>query len=656
MIWVVLALWWAVYPAIPEFVGAHWLVHMGAVGLAGLCVAPRLWRASRLRLSWPAVAALLAMASLLVSMHIQGDRFPLADRWWAGLTGLAHGLFFLLALSLVPPGDDTGDVGAAPEEDAGTRTVRQALLVIFLGLLVAQLAVVVRSEQDVARVAGGFRNPNVFGALVFATGLAVAAFGRWKPWGLVALAVLVLLVILTRSRGAAAAGSAVLLIFVARRHWTWVLGLSALMVAGLVFIPNPLWERVLQIENDHQFSRTYIWQAALENIVEHPLGIGPGMNRLVFPEDAFQVERPWLLHQRHTVGLTHNVLLTLTLEWGWLAGAAGLGLAAWTLRRLLRRHPPDALAQGATLGALVLFLELQIDGLEQNPVVFAIFLFLAAVVMRRRGGQPSGPAVSGRVVAVLLVLASVFLLSQVGVRGHTFKTAREAQATWKAFLLRQADEADVREALRVAEEAAPRDATLSLARFQFERELLVRAVRRGEPQELIAEFSARMWAAMARARTLDPADSELPREEVEVALWELNNAGIGEPARRRYLQAVRDVLVLDPLDVRTLRQLAREEAGLKRYDRMEQVFARLFSLEPDDALSWVILGRFRILQGNMEGGLYAYVRAREAVFNARIKAGYDNPRSKAYYEDVLSKVDLKAISSRIAELRRELFL
>lgn len=656
MTWLLLALWWVVLPAVPEWVWLHWLVHLVVVSVLALLTARQVWAMRQVRLSVPVVATLAASASLLVAMHVSPDRFPTTERWWEGMTGLGHALFFLVALVMVPL--STAD-GGDETDDEVSRRFRALLSVLLVGVLVAQVAVVLRFDLDAARIAGGLGNPNTLGALVAAFALALAGFGRWKPSVLLLLSALVVLVVLTRSRGAAASGALVLLAFTARRNWRWVVGLGALLGVALVTIPNPLWERMAQLETEHYYSRPFLWHAALQNIAEHPLGIGPAMNRYVFPLQAFDPVLPWLLHQRHAVGLTHNVFLTLTLEWGWLAGAAGLGLALWTLRRIWPRLPPDPLRQGATLGALVLFCELQIDGLEQNAVVFSMFLLFTAIAIRRAAGAGRGPVVPGRVAAVLLVAAGLGLVSQAVVRTGRVAALHDVQVAWRGYQAGQVEEADVRAALDRAEGRAAAEEVLSEVRFQFETRVFLRALRSGAgpgPGERdLALLEDNAWTAARQARERNPADPGLAKAIADFAYRVVTEANGDDEDRARYFEAMRRLLAVDPLDVTARRQLAREYASDQQLELMEATFDELFDIEPDDAASWVLRGRYRMLDGDLEGALYAYVRAQEAVFNCRVKAAVPAPRSREYFVEVLRLVDLNAVRRRIAELRRELY-
>jgi len=655
MTWLLLALWWVVLPAIPGFAWLHWIVHLVATSLLALLMAGRLWRVPRVHLSVPVVATIAAVVSLFIAMHVAPERFPMNERWWEGMRGLGYALFFVAALIMVPLRTADSEEGAVSAEDARSRGFRIGLSVLLAGVLLAQLTVVIALDLDEDRISGGLGNPNTLGALIASLGLALAAFARWPRKALVGLALLALMIVLTRSRGAAASGALVLLIYTARRNWRWVLGLGAALGLALVFVPNPLWERVVQLETDHYFSRPFLWKAALQNVMENPLGIGPAMNRYVFPLSAFDPALPWLVHQRHAVGLTHNVFLTLTLEWGWLAGAAGIGLALWTLAHILPRRPVDPLRQGATLGALVMFCELQVDGLEQNSVAFSIFLLFVAIVIRRSIGVGRGPVFSGRLAAAALAVAAFWLLTQATVRTSRVEHLQSARDAWQAYQTGEGSENDVRLALSSAEEIASVEELLADIQFQLELQVYLDSLKQRLDEKDLRAFEERVWVAAESARFLNPADPVLARAITNFAYRVFARASAGEEARTRYFSSMRRLLELDPLDVTSRRKLARAFANEGKYELMEAAFEDLFAIEPDDAAAWALRGRYRVLQGDTEGALYAYVRAQEAVFNCRVKASVDAPRSRLYYEGVLRQVDLPTIRRRILELRREAY-
>ncbi len=678
MMWALLAAWWVLVPALPELAWVQWFAHLAVVGALALSIGPRLWRAEGALSRVPLVATAVALLSLSVAMHAAPDRFPVMERWWAGMTGVAHGLFFLCVLAATP----------GPHDVERSRSFSRGLCFVLLAVLAAQVLTIVRVDlpQEAGRLAGGLGNPNMLGAFVAAAGLALAALGRWRPRWMLLLGGVVTVVLMTRSRGAAAALAAAVFVFLLRRNWRWVLGLGVVLGVGLVTIPNPLWERVMQLEAAHTFSRPFLWRAAWANILENPWGIGPGMNRYLFPLRAFDPEFPWLVHQRHAVGLTHNVFLTLALEWGWLAGLAGVSLALSVGRKLWRGGAADPLRQGATLGALVLFFELQIDGLEQNAVAFSLFLAFVAMALRRcvasaagrgdrRGeGGPiagrQGAGGRGRWVAAAVVILGLGLLFQDARRVARVAAIREAQAVFEAYVAGELQEAEMRVALEAAGEAAPGSENLAVASFEFEALALRRATSMKEEAASLESRAAQAWAAADRAREIQPADAELFRSVADFAYRRLapvertgERPGSVLPAvssrqaaQERYTDSLGRLLRLDPFDVGALRQLAQEYGRSGQYEPMEATFERLFAIEPDDAAAWALRGRFRVLADRPEQALYAYVRAQESVFNCRLKVSVGAPRSQLYYAAVLKQAQLAVIRRRIAELRRALFL
>jgi tetratricopeptide (TPR) repeat protein len=256
---------------------------------------------------------------------------------------------------------------------------------------------------------------------------------------------------------------------------------------------------------------------------------------------------------------------------------------------------------------------------------------------------------------VALAAAALSLLSQVAVRTQRVVAVQAAQEAWHAYQAGQADEGEVRASLKRAEEVASAEESLAEVRFSFEARVYRGALQTGAEAEELDWQERRVWAAAEAARLLNPADSRLERTIADHAYRVLTQAKGGGEARRRYFTSMRRLLELDPLDVTSRRQLAREYAGEGQYELMEAAFDSLFAIEPDDAAAWVLRGRYRLLHGDTEGALYAYVRAQEAVFNCRVKASVDAPRSQQYFDSVLRLVDLQAVRRRIAELRREAY-
>lgn len=640
--------WFAIAPIAGHRSGWMSIAHTLVTAALLLLLVPRLSAARRVALRGVGVATLLALVSLGLALRFAPERMPRSDMAWTALVGVQHALLFLALLFLVPgPGED----------GASTRRWWTALLV---ALVAGQALVVIFGpvpEGEVPRPEGTLGNPNTLGALVGAAALALAGFAGFRRAALAALAPVGIFVLATRSRGAVAALGLVLLVLVVRQGRWRLLGALALLAALLVVVPNPLRTRVAAMRPHDAFSRPFLWGAALPSIAEHPLGIGPGMNKYVFPAHAFDPERPWLVHQRHTVGLTHNVLLTLTLEWGWLAGAAALIAALCAGLRLAARGPPDPLRTGAALGAAVLFLECQVDGIEQNPVAFGVFLLLAATALARRPG-PAWLVLPGRAVAGAALLVGLALPALALPRARALAAQSAAERAVAAFVAGAPDDPQALRALcERAERLAPAESRPPRLRFEYEDARLRRLVA-GEPPAPADALAGTLEAALAaldRARAVHPADAALARQGARLCLFAGREVQRSDALRARYLRLMQDALALDPLDVDGHWDLAQEARKHGEHALAQRHLDALFAIEPDHAFAWYSMARLREFDGDLHGALHDYVRAEEAWLNCIVKAEAANPKTRSFYEKNLQKTDLAVVRARLVALREALY-
>jgi len=644
--WIALLAWLALYPLVGWQQGTLWTAHFVAVVLLGLCALPRLVGRERVRLGVPALATIAALVSLGLALAFAPSPLPRREMEWAALTGAGHALFFLLCLAVVPPAD-------AP--DASVRA-RHGLALLLTSIVIGQAAAVLGGLDGAGdRATGTLGNPNALGAVAAACGLALAGL-----WGLTRRSFLLVLLVLplvlaTGSRGALATlAGALLLLAMRRRRWKLLAALAAVGLLVLV-TPNPVAERLRQLQPEHSFTRPFLWRAALTSIAEHPLGIGPAMNQYVFPAHAWDPDHPWLLHQRHSVGLTHNVLLTLALEWGWLAGAAALALTAWAVVAVLRQPPRfDPLAAGAALGATVLFLELQVDGLEQQPIAFSLFLLLAACALARLPRPRSGPSLPGRVVAALLVAALLALSGLTVWRTTGLLAARGADEALAAFRENRLDVQGARAAIARAEAALPGELPPLLRRCDLEEAHVRRLLDDAAPGPRVAEAADLARGALDAARAVNPADPSLPRRAADLET-ELRFR-TGRPKDwERPIKALQSVLALDPLDVETRWELAHVAQRAGQHALRDEQTALVFGLEPDYALAWDGLARLLEADGDLEGALHAAVRAEEAWLNCKIKVHFPEAGSSAFYRNNLDTVSLPELRARIRTLRQTLY-
>jgi O-antigen ligase len=669
MVWVVLAAWLVASPLMFTGAGTAWWVHALAVGLLALVSLPALWRSRRVRVGLPGLAVGLALLSLLIALLAAPAGLPRAEMRWAALMGALHALFFLLCLAHVPAAD-------APA--AKVRRATRWLVLLLVAMVVGQLAVVIASWQPITsetRPEGTLGNPNVLGGLIAAVALLLAGVARFRVRALLLVVPLAACVLSTGSRGAVAAGGLTLLLFAVRRRKRGIV--AALLVAALVAVtvPNPLRDRVLMLRAEHSFSRPFIWDRAMQSIVEHPLGIGPRMNKYVFPTQAHDPARPWLLHQRRAVAITHNVYLTLFLEWGWLAGLSVVGLTGWVVVRFgrRRRRPDDPLGTGAALGASVLFFEMQVDGIEQHRVVFSVFLLLVAITVARTvtrgttdqvvGGTSSriGFALPGRVLAVglmLLLLPLGWVVAGRWEAGRLRGRAQEAVASALSTDLDTTRMLAAREAIAAAQAVRFAEIATYREEFAFSLSVIQRLVG-DEPGEvrdaLLAEALASAREALDRSFAANQADVALQDRAARFELY-CHRRRIGEPgARDRAHRWWERLLVCDPLDVAARWDLALDARGAGKTDLWEVHFTEVVRLEPDHAVAWFGAGRLAEAAGDGATALHHYVRAQEALRNSRLLAGLGDELTRGFYARNVRDVDLPDLLERIAELRRNLY-
>lgn len=633
-------------PLLPSAAGNPWSAHAAfAAALVGVAAVGLLVRGGRVALAVPDVAMAVALCGLavstwrLVSLHA----VDVLQVGWTATQGLAHGAVFIAARALIA------------ERREGARAAASILGLSLAAVLV--VAVVDEGRTLVGtwsawRPEGPYDNPNVLGAVAGGLALLVANVTRRPVPRVVAVALMLTLLVLTRSRGALVATAAVAWLAapagVPRRRTTLVVVAVAIVVA---LVPNPLRER--WTTPDHAtFSRLDYWRFALSFVPDAPFGVGAGMYADVVPAVANDVARPWLVHQRHGVGITHNGLLTVWVEWGWLAGAALVALVPWCVRRLAARDERaptggDPLRRGATSFAAVLFIELQVDGVEQSAAAFTLFLVALAVALGRAPGRERAwLRMPARVVGVV-ALGVVVVLVSVGVqRSEVFAAlqhAREVVARQRAGAASVAA-VDAAFARATGEHGATVRAPLEHGRFWVAR------------AERLPDGPARD-AAVARAR--DALTTAAARDPLACGpgsatdlLWRLDAPPPDDVVGP--WPALLAHLARDPLDVEA------RAAGLPRVDEdgrprvpiVDDVFERL---EPNHTELWLEQARRAERLGRPSVALHAYVRAAEAIGNARRLLTIPSWRSRAFYERQAAAAALSEVLAAAARLRRGLY-
>ena len=650
----VLLAWLAVMALVEVPVDAYWPLQATFSAVLCGCAALHLWRtgaqaeAALRRLAWPAVAVAAALVSLGLALWTRPAGWPTAELLRFAGIGTAHALNFLALLALLP----------GPEEGRTLdRTLWRALLVLLVAIVAGQIAAQILRGDGSTRMAGSLGNPNVLAAVLGACWIALCGLLQWRPWALLATAPLLPLLLTTRSRGGVAALAVVLLVLALRWRKRRFVALVVLGAVALVAVPNPLRERLALLQPEHSFGRPFVWAAAAERALDEPFGIGPGMNRYVFPAVAHDPARPWLLHQRHEIGLTHNFFLTVGLEWGWLAAAAVIGLGLLAGRRLLRaRRGDDVLRHAATLGAAVLLVSMQADALEQNFVGFSFFVLLLALALARCPAGTRRPALPRHAAALVAALVAAAFMASALDTTRFVRAARAAEAQIAAVRQGEADIDRVRAQLAELSTRWPTALRPLRARFNLEHEQLQRLIEAGRPPgdgEVLEAF-AEALAANATARALNALDYQLPRQAARVALRMHRHSN--DPAHLGiWLVAMQVMLELDPLDVEGRWELAREAYRLNRTALADSNFEHLVALEPDQAVAFWFRARLRQSRGDLAGALADCVRADEALWNARQKQAIGSKASQAYYRRIVDGVDLAALRARKQQLRRDLY-
>jgi hypothetical protein len=194
--------------------------------------------------------------------------------------------------------------------------------------------------------------------------------------------------------------------------------------------------------------------------------------------------------------------------------------------------------------------------------------------------------------------------------------------------------------------------------LRFEKRRLESRLGQANPDELSAdaEIARRVLAA---ARAANPRDRLILRQGAELhrRLFHAEaEEGGGDPADlQAYFELTAALLAADPLDVEVRFALASEAHRVGQTRLRDEALEVVFGLEPDYAWAWYMVARFHESENRPEQSLYAYVRTLEAYGNCALKIKVDSPRSRAFYERNLARVDPARVWRRIAELRREVY-
>lgn len=339
------------------------------------------------------------------------------------------------------------------------------VVIVLMGVGEAGWAIMQGLAWNVLRPSGTFFNPNFLAGYLTVTWtilLSVAIYGyRQVPassrswmfpvlWWIglgAALGALFLAVLWTQSRG----GMIVFLVgtvFVLTARYGWKLAGSCAAVIVLLglFVPTPIRDRVLaeHQQNPVSYARWQMWQGAISQMVDHPLGIGLGLYQYTYPLYAFPVDGE--ISRFGKVAQTpHNDYLQMGVEMGpgaILVFGIGVVLLIRELRQVLQsrlRRWQRSLIVGTGGGVMALLVHAAFDSsLRESALAILLVLCGAMIVSATRLAQRETDNVSvipihsrwaWGIGAACLVLVAGVEVTRMGVAWMMFdRASRQAMA------------------------------------------------------------------------------------------------------------------------------------------------------------------------------------------------------------------------------------
>lgn len=308
--------------------------------------------------------------------------------------------------------------------DRWNHVVKLLAVLVGMGLCEAGWGLLQGWRFDIARPAGTFFNPNflagyvtvtwavVLGYLCYVRAWPVRKKNRWSQAVLIRLAqvvlpiailaVLLLALVGTGSRGGLLAMSVATGVVLGRRFGRRGLSLLALALLPMVFVlPNPLRDRMQaeHVANPVSYARWQIWQGSVQAMAEHPLGVGLGLYQYEFPRHNFPVEGQ-ITRYGKVAQTAHNEYAQMGVELG-LAGLLvfcwGIAVVAresvWLLKqRLMRRQ--RGLLLGLVAAVAGTLAHAAVDSNLHEPALALVLtlcvgILLAARRFVHRGGRPA---------------------------------------------------------------------------------------------------------------------------------------------------------------------------------------------------------------------------------------------------------------------------
>lgn len=293
------------------------------------------------------------------------------------------------------------------------------LMIVLMGVSEATLAIVQGLFWNVVRPSGTFFNPN-FLAGYLAVSWAILLSGAVYRYRRVAapsrrsfplalwwfgvaggLGSLFLAVMLTQSRG----GMIVLLVatvvvLTVRYGWRAAGSCLVILVLAGLLLPTPLRERVQaeHQQNPVSYARWQMWQGALTQMAEHPLGIGLGLYQYTYPRYAFPVEGE-IARYGKVAQTPHNDYLQMGIEMGIGAMAVlavGIFMVSQELRRVLQARlsrRQRSLLLGVGAGGIALLVHAALDSSLRESALAILLVLCAGLIVSAGRFMKHGPAV-----------------------------------------------------------------------------------------------------------------------------------------------------------------------------------------------------------------------------------------------------------------------
>lgn len=505
------------------------------------------------------------------------------------------------------------------------------------------------------RMAGWFGNPNIFASTTAACLLPLARTwmsrpGR-RPAGIALLAACFAIVLLAGSR-AVLAVLVLLGVLATLRHQgrgRIAAGAAIAVVAALaLFTDNPLSARLHGPDVNRSYSRPFIWKVAATTAVEHPLGVGLGMNRYFFARKALDPGEPSLIYRRFDIGIAHNVFLGTAVEAGLLGLLGLIGIGVWLAIERVRapsERKERPAVDGPYLGALLLVMHAQVDAVAQSPLALAALAVLIGAQRAHLLGPPHRVEVArGRFAAAKALVAG-------------FAVGILVYPTWLSFRAGQA----LRTAARVAQGG---DFEAACAAYQRARQVvwsnpgassglvdLLRSKLRDQKdvkdEHLLLELE-RECHELARANRQDARPWVILGDERRA--FHFATQRVDDQLLVGALFAYGKALELDPLDLRTRMVRARLLIELRDLPGATADLEDIVELEDAHAAAWLSLAEIAEREGKRALAIERYREVLVALDRAHEKLSSGRYGELKLLIEFTVGVDALACQRRLVEL------